>query len=360
MRARLARLVMRLGGFQPDAQKQLNVAVADELARLHSAQEQLRHGLVTLQDRVARELAALARFESELVQCLMTVTAYVDTKDRALGGAELQDRLGLVEERVIAIRRELERATSGDLQAGQAREPLTPGGRLDAGAYVAFENRFRGARTEIRGRVEDYVPVLASADNVVDVGCGRGELLDLLRANGVRARGVDVNDAMVALCQSRDLDVERGDALSYLARQADGSIGGLVAIQVVEHFTPEYLVRFLDSAHGKMRKGAPLILETINPACWMAFFESYMRDLTHERPLHPDTLRYLVEASGFTAVDVRFRQPVREEDRLDRVPGAGTATPDFLAAVATALNAHADKLNARLFSSMDYVLIARR
>jgi O-antigen chain-terminating methyltransferase len=85
-----------------------------------------------------------------------------------------------------------------------------------------------------------------------------------------------------------------------------------------------------------------------------------MRDLTHERPLHPDTLRYLVEASGFTAVDVRFRQPVREEDRLDRVPGAGTATPDFLAAVATALNAHADKLNARLFSSMDYVLIARR
>ena len=89
------------------------------------------------------------------------------------------------------------------------------------------------------------------------------------------------------------------------------------AIQVVEHFDPAYLVRFLDAAFHKMKPGAPLVLETINPACWMAFFETYIRDLTHQRPLHPDTLRYLVEASGFSSVDVRFRQPVSEGDRLE-------------------------------------------
>ena len=72
-----------------------------------------------------------------------------------------------------------------------------------------------------------------------------------------------------------------------------------------------------------MKPGAPLVLETINPACWMAFFETYIRDLTHQRPLHPDTLRYLVEASGFSSVDVRFRQPVSAGDRLETVdPGA--------------------------------------
>ncbi|HEY7170327.1 MAG TPA: hypothetical protein VH417_05735, partial [Vicinamibacterales bacterium] len=94
-------------------------------------------------------------------------------------------------------------------------------------------------------------------------------------------------------------------------------------------------------------------------ACWMAFFETYIRDITHRQPLHPDTLRLLVQASGFSAVDVQFRQPVRDEDRLDRVEDLAAADP-ALARVVRALNAHADKLNTRLFSSMDYVVIARR
>ena len=214
----------------------------------------------------------------------------------------------------------------------------------------------------MRGRVEDYVPIFSGATDVVDVGCGRGELLGLLRARGAKARGVDASPAMVELCRAAGLDVEQGDAVGYLERQPDGSIGGLAAIQVVEHFAPAYLTRFLETAYHKMRGGAPLVLETINPACWMAFFETYIRDLTHQRPLHPDTLRYLVQASGFTHVDVQFRQPVRAEDRLDRVPEPPSLAvhPEGLAQVVAALNAQADKLNARLFSSMDYVVIARR
>jgi O-antigen chain-terminating methyltransferase len=164
---------------------------------------------------------------------------------------------------------------------------------------------------------------------------------------------------MVELCRSKGFDVAQGDALTYLKAQKDGSIGGLIAIQVVEHFAPAYLLRFLDAAFHAMRPGSPLVLETLNPACWMAFFETYVRDITHRQPLHPDTLRLLVQASGFTSVDVQFRQPVREEDRLDRVDDSAARNPD-LARVVQALNAHADKLNARLFSSMDYVVVARR
>jgi O-antigen chain-terminating methyltransferase len=113
-----------------------------------------------------------------------------------------------------------------------------------------------------------------------------------------------------------------------------------------------------------MREGAPMVLETINPACWMAFFETYLRDITHQQALHPETLRYLVQTSGFASVDVRFRAPVRESDRLNRVSDrdsdATTAAPAALAGVIRTINDHADKLNARLFSSMDYAVIARR
>jgi hypothetical protein len=169
---------------------------------------------------------------------------------------------------------------------------------------------------------------------------------------------------MVQLCRARGLDVERDDALRFLARQNDGSLGGLVAVQVVEHFEPAYLLRFLETAHHALREGAPLVLETINPACWMAFFECYIRDITHRQALHPDTLRYLVQTSGFTNVDVHYRAPVGDADRLGHVPpadaAAGTVNDPRLAQLTAAVNAIADKLNTRLFSSMDYAIVARR
>ena len=122
----------------------------------------------------------------------------------------------------------------------------------------------------MRGRVEDYVQIFTGASDIVDVGCGRGELLSLLRARGVKARGVDTSPAMVELCRSAGLDVEQGDALGYLQRQPDGSIGGLVAIQVVEHFAPAYLTRFLETAVPQDAEPArhSCSRRSIRPAGW--------------------------------------------------------------------------------------------
>jgi O-antigen chain-terminating methyltransferase len=206
------------------------------------------------------------------------------------------------------------------------------------------------------------VPLFKGASDVLDVGCGRGELLALLSEAGVKARGIDVNTEMIALCRERGFDAAHGDAVAHLESLPDASLGGLTAIQVVEHLEPAYLARFLETAFHKLRPGAPIVLETINPACWMAFFEAYLRDLTHAQPIHPDTLRFLVQASGFSSVDVQFRAPVSDSDRLDRVNDAGVPShaPPALRETIAALNAHADKLNARLFSYMDYAVVGRR
>jgi SAM-dependent methyltransferase len=360
LKGRLRGFIWRLIGPSLETQKQFNAALVDYLNRNRAAQEEWPRTLAALLEAVRREFDALVRFESLLIQYLQTITLYVDSKDRSFGGPELRRRFALAEQRILALKRDVERGAAGkpaesaSMSTSPPAEPFSGG--VDSWTYLQFEDRFRGSQTEVSGRAEEYLPMLSTASDVVDIGCGRGELLALLKDRGIAARGVDPNQAMVDLCRSRGLSVELADSLSFLGRQPDSGIGGLVAIQVVEHFEAGYLIRFLETAFHKMRSGAPIIVETINPACWMAFFETYLRDLTHQRPLHPETLRYLVEAAGFSSVDVQFRRPVTAADRLER---ASAGDPQ-LAGLAAAINDHADKLNARLFSSMDYVVIARR
>jgi len=369
-RGRARAFIWQLVGPSLAAQQQFNTTAVDHLNRQAATERALVERTSAVATALQQALEGLFRFQSLLVQYLMTITAFVDTRDRRLGAEGIAERLKFVEQRLAAIGREVDR-----LQSARVATPATgivPAARaedfiaafsapVDSATYVGFEDRFRGSQEVIRKRVEDYVSLFTSAADVVDVGCGRGELLDALRARGITARGVDANRAMVETCRSRGLEVEESDALAFLERQPPASLGGLVAVQVVEHFTPAYLTAFLGAAHRALRSGAPIALETINPACWAAFFDTYIRDLTHQRPLHPDTLKYLVEASGFSHVDVSFREAMRESDRLDRVhvgptPADSAAVRDLVAVV----NAHADKLNARLFSSFDYAVVGRR
>ncbi len=367
-RRRFRDFVWRMVGPPLERQQQFNAALVDHLNKNATRDRALPDTTAAVITALRRALEGLFRFESLLVQYLMTITAFVDSRDRRLGAEDLAAHLSFVEQRIAAIAREMDR-----LQAPQSAADALPASRsssevftapVDSATYLGFEDRFRGSQDDIRARVQDYLPILSGASDVVDVGCGRGELLTALRERGIPARGVDANRAMVELCRARGLDVEESDALSYLERLAAGSLGGLVAIQVVEHFTPGYLSRFLAVAHQALRPGARLVLETINPACWAAFFDTYIRDLTHQRPLHPETLKYLVQASGFTQVDVQFRQPVRSVDRLERVDSELSGLPSSdgqaIAALVAAVNAHADKLNARMFSHFDYAVVARR
>jgi 2-polyprenyl-3-methyl-5-hydroxy-6-metoxy-1,4-benzoquinol methylase len=224
----------------------------------------------------------------------------------------------------------------------------------DMGAsYVGFEDQFRGSSDTIAANLASYVPIFSGARDVLDIGCGRGEFLTLLRDNGIGARGIDLNASMVQVCRDHGLQAETADALSFLLAQPDGSLGGLFAAQVIEHFEPGYLTQLLDAAAAKLRPGAPIVLETINPACWFAFFESYVRDITHVRPLHPDTLRFLLVASGFQRVDVQFRAPYPEHEKLRPVHG-------LPADAAETINGNTSKLNSLLFTHLDYAAIAYR
>ena len=161
---------------------------------------------------------------------------------------------------------------------------------------------------------------------------------------------------MAEVCRARGLDVAEADVVGYLLTLPDAALGGIFSAQVVEHLEPAYLLRFLELAFHKLRPGGRLVLETLNPACWVAFFDSYIRDITHVWPLHPDTLKYLVIASGFASATVEFRSPVPEQDRLQRIAatdGGESSSGDLT----EAFNANVDKLNARIFTYLDYAVV---
>ena len=302
-----------------------------------------------------------------------------DARTSALTHAyeELRDIAGLAQQTTLSLKRAVETLQTAGPSAAHApaaREAAPAAALASATApdtnafkYLAFEDRFRGSSDDIRGRLLDYLPLFEGASNVLDVGCGRGELLELLRERGIDARGIDVNDAMVEACRDRGLVADRADALAFVSAQPDGSLGGLIAIQVVEHLEPAYLMQLIEAAFHKLRPGAALVLETINAACWTAFFDSYIRDFTHVRPLHPETLRYLVQAGGFSTAEIRYRAPVAEHDKLPVVRVSAPSVPETPAStdaairdLAEAINGHAERLNSRLFTYRDFAVIARR
>ena len=237
---------------------------------------------------------------------------------------------------------------------------------LTSHKYVAFEDLFRGDRALIRERQEDYVRLFASRQDVLDVGCGRGEFLQALAERGVRARGIDLNHEMVEQCRTTGLDVMEADALSYLQGLGDDALGGLIAAQVVEHLEPDYLLAFLDEAFRVLAPGSPIVLETINVASWSAFFTSYIRDLTHVRPIHPDTLKFVVVASGFLDADIQLRAPLPESEKLVPAPPAARAvdlriTGDegrALVSLADTFDRNMERLNAQLYAPLDYAVVA--
>jgi len=338
------------------------------LARLLAPQETFNAAVVEYINKTANALEQSRIATDEAIRYRESLAARerrIETATMAMMAAheEIRTSLGQLQQTTHALKREVARAPSGGAAiAAPSAAPVDPspraaafGNTLDAHQYLGFENEFRGSTEDIRARLEDYVSIFAGAANVLEVGCGRGEFLQLLSDRRVPAQGVDINAAMVQACRERGLDAHEGDALAYLAAQPDESIGGLFAAQVVEHFQPAYLLGFLETAFAKLRSGAPIVLETINPACWYAFFSSYIRDITHAQPVHPDTLRYLLVASGFQRVDIRFKSPYPDQHKLQAV----AATPATTELAAT-LNENADKLNRLLFTYLDYAAIGYR
>ncbi len=168
-----------------------------------------------------------------------------------------------------------------------------------------FIDIFRGPESFIAERQRGYLPMLRGCENVVDLGCGRGEFLQLLSAEGISATGVDADLAMIRRLQAKGLAVVQSDGLEYLRGQAAGSLGAIFSAQFVEHLSLEHLKELLTLAKTRLRRGGIFIAETVNPESFQAL-KVFHVDLTHQRPIFPQVLLAMCQWAGFASARVFY------------------------------------------------------
>ena len=328
-----------------EAQGHISDALRVEIGALEA---RLRAEMLAAESRVGEALARQVGIGEEQSQAL-----------QALKQASVAER-----ERISRTERTLRRALyASPTRPPQERGPESPA-REPASVrsavpehkpefdYSGFEERFRGSEEEIKERQRIYVSYFEGRDNLVDVGCGRGEFLELMRENGIRARGVDLDLDMILLCREKGLDVSADDAFAYLGALPDDSLGGVFAAQVIEHLPPLRVIELVNLCHRKLGPGGVLILETPNPKCLMVFADTFYKDPSHVQPAHPDTMQFLFEALNFHQVELRFLGPV---DPFMRIPLLQAPGADF-----GQFNEGIDRLNSLLFGFQEYAVIGRK
>jgi len=331
------------------ARGQMSESTAALTAKIEDAQQQL-HGQLTQtvheqtrqftegQQQLAQQTDQLAQQTDQLAQQTDQLVQKMAEQNRQLseGQQQLAQQTDQLAKQMAAqtegLRRrqqethtELvmqERRLTSLLDVARGQTPGAPPSYLDALAteedhlldplYASFEDQFRGEREEVKNRLRVYLPILKDAaitTDALDIGCGRGEWLELLKDDGLQVRGVDHNRVFIDQCRQNGLEVVEADALVYLRGLPEKSLNVITSFHLVEHLAFEELIKLLDEMVRTLRSGGLLILETPNPENFMVGSHSFYADPTHRNPIPSPTLKFLLESRGLGRIEVMKLRP---------------------------------------------------
>ena len=338
-------------------------AVAGRVERLGAMVEREAQTRATLEARVEAMMAELQRLVSRVaelsgvpdrVERLGTDAQRLASQSACLEAAvdELKRASGRTRSQLTIehgrITRALEMSAGNHPQVvrGEMKPPECR--ESDDALYAAFEDTFRGPCDEVKKRQSVYLPFVAEANagteemSILDLGCGRGEWIELLRDHHLVARGVDRNEVFVALCRARGLEVGHGDALAYLRSLPDACLGGVTAFHLIEHIPFELVLSLLDEIIRVLKPGGLLIAETPNPRNLQVAAHDFHLDPTHLKPLPQEMLRFFLHTKGFSICQLLELQPRPMPDGFH----AGASGPEWLTEL--------------FYGPRDYGIVARR
>jgi 2-polyprenyl-3-methyl-5-hydroxy-6-metoxy-1,4-benzoquinol methylase len=244
-----------------------------------------------------------------------------------------------------AIHRELRliRQRAGSLISAAA-VPTQPAPPVTEAAptfdYARFAERFRGSEEFVKTGQRFYIPHFTGCHDVLDIGCGRGEFLELMSDAGISARGIDLSRESVAFCRSKGLKADDADLFPYLASLPDASFDGIFCAQVIEHLAPAQLPEMIRLTARALRRGGVLVIETPNPECLAIFATHFYLDPTHTRPVPHALLAFYMEENGIGQIEVHRRSPA-----IETMPAIASLPEDFRAA---------------FFGGLDYAIVGRK
>ncbi len=251
------------------------------------------------------------------------------------------DRLIHAELRTIRQRAEIRNAaTSAPESPAPGPRPAAPDSQSPAFDRAKFAERFRGSEEYVKAGQQIYRPYFEGRQNVLDIGCGRGEFLETMRAAGIPARGIDLSDESVALCRAKGLAAENADLFAYLPALPEASLDGIFCSQVVEHLPPERLPEMIQLSASRLERDGVIAIETPNPECLAIFATHFYLDPTHTRPIPPALLAFYLEEFGIGHIEVKRLAPA-----IESMPALASLPPEFRDA---------------FFGALDYAIIGRK
>jgi SAM-dependent methyltransferase len=293
--------MVALGQAQSDALQALRAQVA-------AGQQQ--------QTALQAEVAALGQCQGDALQALRAEVekGAADREARIVEGertiAQLQTEGILQERRITLLLEEARKRLPDAWDQAQLQSVADEANHVLDALYVSFEDQFRGTRADIKERLRVYLPILQTAPlgsetaPILDVGCGRGEWLEVLQEAGLRGRGVDRNRVLIAQCQKRGLEVAEGDWLAYLHSVPDASLGAVTGFHIIEHLPWDVLIKLLDETVRVLIPGGVAIFETPNPRNVLVGSHNFYLDPTHRNPLPSAVMQFVAEARGLCRVKI--------------------------------------------------------
>lgn len=384
LRRILVRIAWPILGRQIDFNHQTQDALAQATAQL----EGLNAGRLELEEASQRLGATQQRLEDILNTYGRTITEHGEAIElsRERAQARSVEGLGIVRReigelslelsqlratysmgmasvlpKVAALELALDGRPKADVTKPRSTEPrpdLGPTARQLDAFYAALAEGFRGPEAVVRSRVRAYVDDLErvrSLGPVLDVGCGRGEMLEVLREAEIEGYGIDNNPLCINICRERGLKAELVDAREHLSQLAPGSLGAVTAIHVVEHLALEDLIEFLDLAMAALKPGGLLILETPNPENLVVSSLFFYLDPSHRHPLPPPLLQFIVASRGIVDLEIRRLDRSNELDVPPGIPSPAEDEPWF-----GDVKRVVDAVNERFSGPADYAVVARR
>lgn len=313
---------------------------------LHRQQQEYRAAIADLQEQV-RQHEHHAAIIADLQAQVSTLQTAQDTQKTAMEAARLATEH--TDRRLKAL--QLALSTLDRPTPASRNTPSAPAqsADIDPCFYLALEERFRGTPDNIRERLTDYLPLLRGntllqqpGHCIVDLGCGRGEWLRLLRDEGYNTLGIDLSPINTAMCQEASLEVITGDAINWLSQQPDASISCITGFHIIEHLEFSLLRTLFEQSMRVLQPGGILILETPNPENLVTGITHFHTDPTHLNPLPPALIEFMADYYGYADIEILRLHPIPDEYQIHE--DSETAR----------------RCNQYFYSAQDYALVATR